>query len=43
MVLVATQEGLLYEYGLSDLLNPQGPKCCLEGEWSLLGSGSVAG
>ncbi|KAG2497035.1 hypothetical protein HYH03_005037 [Edaphochlamys debaryana] len=43
VIMVATQEGLLYEYSLSDLLNPQGPKCSLEGEWAMLGSGSVLG
>lgn len=35
VLLVATSEGLLYEYGLTDLGNPNGPKCALEGEWVL--------
>ncbi|GIL90354.1 hypothetical protein Vretimale_18184 [Volvox reticuliferus] len=42
-IMVATQEGLLYEYSLTDLLNSQGPKCTLDGEWSMLGSGSILG
>ncbi|GLI62273.1 hypothetical protein VaNZ11_004880 [Volvox africanus] len=42
-IMVATQEGMLYEYSLTDLLNPQGPKCNLDGEWSMLGSGSILG
>ncbi|GIL62563.1 hypothetical protein Vafri_16758 [Volvox africanus] len=42
-IMVATQEGLLYEYSLTDVVNPQGPKCNLDGEWSMLGSGSVLG
>ncbi len=40
-VVVATAEGLLYEYSLTDVANPHGPKCALEGEWSLLGSGTM--
>ncbi|KAG2433269.1 hypothetical protein HXX76_008337 [Chlamydomonas incerta] len=43
VVMVATLEGLLYEYSVSELLNPHGPKVNLEGEWSMLGSGSVLG
>ncbi|EFJ51387.1 hypothetical protein VOLCADRAFT_103431 [Volvox carteri f. nagariensis] len=30
------QEGLLYEYTLTDLLSQQGPKCNLDGEWSMV-------
>lgn len=38
LLLVATPEGLLYEYSMSDLGNTNGPKVALEGEWALLGS-----
>ncbi|GBF88547.1 autophagy 18 related protein [Raphidocelis subcapitata] len=42
-LLVATAEGLLYEYALDDLANPQGPTCALGGEWALLGSAGLGG
>jgi autophagy-related protein 18 len=42
-LLVATAEGLLYEYLLEDLANPQGPACALGGEWALLGSAGLGG
>jgi hypothetical protein len=32
-LVVATAEGLLYEYGLADLGAAVGPKCALVGEW----------
>ena len=35
-VMVATAEGLFYEYHMQDLTNPQGPTCTLEGESYLL-------
>lgn len=35
-VMVATAEGLLYEYHVQDLKAPQGPTCTLEGESYLL-------
>lgn len=35
-VMVATAEGLFYEYHLQDLKAPQGPTCTLEGESYLL-------
>ena len=35
-VMVATAEGLFYEYQMQDLKNPQGPTCTLEGESYLL-------
>lgn len=38
--MVATLGGFLYEYAVTDLSAvPDGPRCSLEGEWSLLGSG----
>ena len=40
-LLVATSEGLLYEYAVEDLANPQGPRCSLGGEWALLGSAGL--
>lgn len=40
-LLVATAEGLLYEYAIEDLANPQGPRCSLGGEWALLGSAGL--
>lgn len=35
-VMVATAEGLFYEYHMQDLKSPQGPTCTLEGESYLL-------
>ena len=35
-VMVATAEGLFYEYHVQDLRGPQGPTCTLEGESYLL-------
>ena len=35
-VMVATAEGLLYEYHVQDFKAPQGPTCTLEGESYLL-------
>ena len=35
-VMVATAEGLFYEYHVQDLKAPQGPTCTLEGESYLL-------
>lgn len=37
-LVVATAEGLLYEYSIEELSAPAGPKCSLAGEWALLGS-----
>jgi hypothetical protein len=42
LLLVATAEGILYEYAIEDLANPQGPRCALGGEWALLGSAGLA-
>ena len=35
-VMVATAEGLFYEYHMQDLKSPHGPTCTLEGESYLL-------
>lgn len=35
-VMIATAEGLLYEYHMQDLKSPKGPTCTLEGESYLL-------
>jgi hypothetical protein len=40
-LLVATSEGLLYEYAIEDLAGPQGPRASLGGEWALLGSAGL--
>ncbi|KAI8477507.1 MAG: WD40-repeat-containing domain protein [Monoraphidium minutum] len=40
-LLVATSEGILYEYALEGLAGPQGPRCALGGEWALLGSAGL--
>lgn len=37
-LVVATAEGLLYEYSIEELSSSTGPKCSLAGEWTLLGS-----
>jgi hypothetical protein len=37
-LVVATAEGLLYEYGIEELNSSTGPKTSLAGEWTLLGS-----
>jgi hypothetical protein len=37
-LLVASAEGIFYRYSIDDLRNPNGPKCSLDGEWTLLGS-----
>lgn len=39
-LVVATAEGLLYEYSVEELAAPGGPKTSLAGEWTLLGSGA---
>lgn len=43
LVVVASATGMLCEYSLEDLDNPAGPKCALEGEWSLLGTNTMQG
>lgn len=40
-LIVATSEGLLYEYAIEDLDSPHGPKCSLGGEWTLLGAAGL--
>jgi hypothetical protein len=37
-LVVATAEGLLYEFVVEDLHSSTGPKCSLGGEWTLLGT-----
>jgi hypothetical protein len=37
-LVVATAEGLLYEYAIEELSSASGPKCSLSGECTLLGS-----
>ncbi len=41
-LVVATAEGLLYEYGIRDLSSQHGPKWSLEGEWTLLGAAGLS-
>ncbi len=36
-LVVATAEGLIYQYGIEGLRGAAAPRCSLEGEWSILG------
>lgn len=40
-LVVATEEGILYEYAIEDLAGAAGPKCTLSGEWALMGSAGL--
>lgn len=43
VLVAASADGLLYEYLIEELRSADGPKCSLEKQWNMLGSGGSSG